>query len=446
MRPHYTGLSASWLKDELSSIFGASLIGLWLGEDFAINSTLEITSWPGRVGPTLTYTPNSNGRYTVTQLNGRLAMQDLTPQVAGNQKTLRNTNLGAPPKSLWTFTKIGASVNFDAVNAVVPQAVNHGLMKNINDATWFASPWLTNKNGLQSTDASTDSSIGSVYHAEYSSNATNGIAVGGYYDDVITRLAWPWPLTLAIALSAVPTSIQQIKGVIAVKRFMGQPLTAVELFVRDIVDALGSDLNSMYVVDDADLNGSNQVTLIRSRMTGAGNLSPYLTNYYPTTTTVNGRRLMYAANNTVDGQYSGFPSVSPLVHSVLCVAAVTPLPFPDNRTLYVGHNTYGTLMGSAFSSNWFTTGDIRNYIDSQVDNPSAVTTAGLHLIGGWQVSPTPTADAGLFGGQSGWSGGRNWNANMGCVMQLRVGVEAISASNFQYVLARCKDYYAGNWG
>jgi hypothetical protein len=433
IEPRHEGLSSNWLKDELSSIFGATIQGLWLGEDLPYDASGNVTSWPGRIGPTLTN--RTANLFTRNQTNGRLGI--FTP---ANLAMALASNASGTGKSFWIASD---GYTLTPNNAVVVMAYNNSnklpIYVNSLQTIWTSSGETHAVDGVLSETFPTSGPV--IVEGYYTGTGADHIEVGGYFSN---PQAFMRTLPVVLQLSAIPTSIQRVKGVIALKRYRGTPMLAQEILARDLIEVLGANLASLYIMDDAVLSGSTP-TALRSRMVGKNNLT--VSGAAFASRLVNGRRCIYAPDTNQDRQFSGFSALSTLIHSVLCVAAI-PASFSGFNCLYkgAGGGLNNTCVGYPLTTSWYTgtayplPDTLRHYIDSQVETLSAVTTPGLHLIGAY-YNGVPTLDAASLGGTPDGTGQRSWNADIGLCAQLLTPVTSLSASTFASVLELCKRYY-----
>lgn len=432
--PRNEGLSASWLKDELSSIFGATIQGLWVGEDLRFDGSGNVTSWPGRVGPTLTN--RTANLFTRAQSNGRLGL--FTPSNLAMALANNTTGTG---KSFWVATD---GYTLSPNNAVVAMAYNNSnklpIYVNSLQTIWTSSGEVHAVDGVLSETFPGSGPV--IVEGYYNAAGADHIEVGGFFANPQAFLR---TLPVVLQLSAIPTSIQRVKGVIALKRYRGTPMLAQEILARDLIEVLGAALGSLYIMDDAIISGGVP-TVLRSRMVGKNNLT--VTGAAFATRFVNGRRVVYAPDTTQDRAFAGFSALGAQIHSVLCVAA-TPASFSSFNCLYRGAagGLNNTCVGYPLTTNWYTgtahpaPSDLRHYIDSQVETLSAAT-SGLHLIGAYYTG-TPASDSPNLGGAPDGTGGRSWNADIGLCAQLLTPVTSLSASVFASVLELTRRYYGG---
>jgi hypothetical protein len=185
-------LSPAWLHAKLASIFGADLIGLWIGEDLVVDISNNVTSWPGRVGPTLASNLN---KFTPTAVNGRKGFFT----AVNNNKSLTGT--------------IAAARSFLSVHA--PRAgiaTTSTVITNPSDPFTTVSPftdWFTGSGWSHYLNgAATDvlPSVGPalvVAESDKASNVNTALEVGG---SAASGVCWMLPIMLIAAIAVIPTA------------------------------------------------------------------------------------------------------------------------------------------------------------------------------------------------------------------------------------------------
>ncbi len=99
----YGRRSPAWLHRRLVAVFGAKITGLWIGEDIACDGSGNVTSWPGRIGPTLAVFAGG-GTLKRTTFNGRIAAVS-----SGSNRHLFDGTL-SPLKSHWSVSNSQSTV------------------------------------------------------------------------------------------------------------------------------------------------------------------------------------------------------------------------------------------------------------------------------------------------------------------------------------------------
>jgi hypothetical protein len=78
--------SPAWLTSKLSTLLGADLIGLWLGDDAVVDGSSDVTSLPERVGAALNN--GGAGKFKTSLLYGRRGLLGVAGQLSRLQATL----------------------------------------------------------------------------------------------------------------------------------------------------------------------------------------------------------------------------------------------------------------------------------------------------------------------------------------------------------------------
>lgn len=259
---HHDGLSASWLKDELYSIFGATIQGLWVGEDLVYDAAGDVTSWPGRIGPTLTN--STANRFKRAQVNGRLG----TTSAALSAKSLYHPTSGKG-LSFWLATNGFTATTTNQVGVSANSGNKPAIMTSPGNDLWTANGEVHCIDGLPTEKLPTDTSPITIEGYYPGGNLFDGIEVSGFAigTPVWDYQSWQGSNVVLMQLSAIPTALQRIKGVIAIKRFRGiVPPSPAELLARDLGDILGAKLIGLWIGDDVVVDSANKVTSWPSRV------------------------------------------------------------------------------------------------------------------------------------------------------------------------------------
>jgi hypothetical protein len=197
-------LFPAWLTTELKKIYGSSILGLWVGEDLVVNGSNQVTSWPGRVGPTLT--PLTAQLFPQTTLNGRKAIATPTTQV--DICDLRAT-FGSAATSFFAVASFTSNTSthrflFDSYNN------SEGVIyAPINSTTWYtATGWshYADGNATETVPTSGVHVIEGVKSTSTKIGAAFGhSAAGGNH--------WPGSRAFGMTLSTIPSAEQRALGV-----------------------------------------------------------------------------------------------------------------------------------------------------------------------------------------------------------------------------------------
>lgn len=306
-------LSANWLHIRLLEIFGSSLIGLWIGEDLVTSGT-DVTSWPGRVGPILTYGANSQTRKFSRVFDGKFAVKDTVGYTA-NTVVLVASGAAVPGvQSLWT---VYTSPNTHPLHQSVLTGAqtNAGLVVNQNTNSWWNFGTARYVNGIL-TNAFTPSAK-AISECDIS---TSGIWLGGRDSTTTDGTTIPGSLFFGMALSAIPTVAQRILATIALKQYYGITVSASDLLARDLLRNEGSNVTGLWILDDAVIDGAEAITSLPSR--AGGNMVNQYAGLLPSGT-VNGRRCtIQSAEDAQRALIATIPSSS----SLLTVAEINEKP------------------------------------------------------------------------------------------------------------------------
>lgn len=186
------------LTRQLQDIFGATLEGLWLGDDIVVDGAGLVTSWPGRVGGTLT---NSTvNRFAIGEVNGRRATATGT---LGQLKSLWVSGTSNIYSHIAVATMQSPRANYETITNSRNEA-NFTISRNQQQATIYthAGAYTHFVNGVASTTfpasgvaiVESDTVIGTLL--------TTGTSVGG---GAAADYIWPGNIMAVVALTANPT-------------------------------------------------------------------------------------------------------------------------------------------------------------------------------------------------------------------------------------------------
>jgi len=195
-----------WLHTALSTLFGATLIGLWVGEDLVVDGSNNVTSWPGRVGGTLA---NSTAyRYQGSTLGSRKAATKTTTTVA-----VLSANLGAAVKSVIAVAE-KLSGNFADYNQLFRAGSSSVyLIGNTGTSEWFGAGVQHYNDGVGPTMA-----IPTGIHV-FQGDYTSGTETTIYYGSSAAGTNWLAPAGCLLALSAIPSAANRAAAVVPLKTY-----------------------------------------------------------------------------------------------------------------------------------------------------------------------------------------------------------------------------------
>ena len=196
----------SWLYDELYKVFGASMIGLYVGEDIIYDSSNNVTSWPGRIGGTLTNI--SVNRFQLVK-SPRFCISATDPTT---QKGLQC--LGTGIKSVISVAEINSLPANATQYLISSTAVNEILAVSGTTSVWFSGGATFYKDGVNTNVLSLNNHI---YEATTNSTWSN-IVLGGL---TIATVPWRGKISLILELTSIPTASQRISYVNILNTYYG---------------------------------------------------------------------------------------------------------------------------------------------------------------------------------------------------------------------------------
>lgn len=307
--------TATWLHSRLSAIFGASLVGLWIGEDLVVDGSNNATSWPGRVG---TLNHGTAARFSTAAVSGR--------------RGLTNPASNTTAKSFYTTLNSATSVLIVAQAEAVPTTRVVYVVDSTTrldtlamasaSSVWGNSAGVSRYgNGLLTSAVTTSVS---VYEAACTA-ALDGFTLGAQRN---TLNVYPWAGSLfaAVAVSSI-TPAQRILATAALKRYYGLTITPQESLAEALATIYGSALAGLWIGDDLIVSGSD-VTSWPGR--AGGNLAPIVAGTYRTRVSSGGRYYTTSPANTRAGLQL---ASSDVIKSWVVVAEIPTLPF---GSLYPG--------------------------------------------------------------------------------------------------------------
>lgn len=245
----------------IQAILGNTIVWMGFGTDFTLTGS-TIDSWPGRVGGTLTYTPNSIGRYSRGVTNG-LPSSYCTADGNSN-KSLRLTGSTAL-KSFWAVSALNVNFPNGAQNLIVPNSVNQGLIRGYySDQVWYPQAgWTFYKDGEQTNGIELNSLH--LYQGDNSSLTDTDFAVGGYVGDYTPRAPYDMPIMFGMVLNAVPSEANRL----AVTNILMEHFGIVNetlLLTKRIANLVGSaNITSMWIGDDTVVGTYTDITSFKAR-------------------------------------------------------------------------------------------------------------------------------------------------------------------------------------
>lgn len=208
-------LTPAQLTSALKTLFDASLTGLWIGEDLITNPQGQLTSWPGRIGGTLTQQDGYFGT-RLAGIAGRSAMYD--PAGGTSKKSLFSATAGTiatviacavPPAIPFTNYKTIAKIHQG-------DGVGEALVGGIGESTWYPSG-THYKAGIATEDAT---SGGLTVYQNDGGSFDGTLRVGGSGLPYPNR-TWESEITLVLILSSTPSAIQRTEANAFIQRYYG---------------------------------------------------------------------------------------------------------------------------------------------------------------------------------------------------------------------------------
>ena len=399
------------LTKSLLDIFGADLIGLWVGEDIVVSGA-DVTSWPGRVGPTLTN--GDAGRYSLTTVGGRISLNCNTAAFKYLTTTL--------PTFLSVFA-VATDNDLPATSdyrALVESDSTSPLTKGVTgSSTWYPGSWTTFRDGAESSDISTGQH---VYSSQYGVSVETLFNVGGNIDD--TR-NWVGTISFVLALAAVPTPSKAASALLAIDEYYGIAVSPQQILAKGLLDIFGADLIGLWVGEDIVVDGSDNITSWPGRVGGV--MTPMAS--YRSLSMVSGLKSSFTNDATAVRGYTVSGS-SMAGKSFITVASLPALPFS-------GYNVaHGNLTDSLYGSSGTTLiSGTASFVDGVATNDVSGLPSGLHIL--QSDFPGSGGTGTRIGGSSGIPS-QNWTADLSFAMTLAA---APSAANRSAAIALLRSYY-----
>lgn len=183
------------LTARLQLLFGSSLLGLWIGDDIQVDESLNVTSWPGRVGPTLAN--STDNRFTIGALGGRRA---LAPGTIAQPKSLQYQTI-SNVRSVIAFAECGAAVTaYETLTDAYNNAAALTIRNNLTGSFFTDLGWA---HAVDGTLTEVIPAAGAHTIEGSRSTVTTGVAVGGNY---ASNRTWPYRIGTVLALDVVPSA------------------------------------------------------------------------------------------------------------------------------------------------------------------------------------------------------------------------------------------------
>jgi hypothetical protein len=206
----FTFRSPGWLLARLVAIYGAALIGLWIGEDLLLDGSGNVVSWPGRIGGALTSsavqfgTVTSGGRlYTHTVASaGRVLSSAIEELVRSAIIVARADPIIIPANGGYAVSDAGYS-----------QPLLQGLS---GSAAWSTYGGASHYRDGSATAVITDGVH--VYEGVNAAKSVAGFRVGGLGGGYGT-FDFVGDIGCALALSAVSSSAQRAAAISPIAQY-----------------------------------------------------------------------------------------------------------------------------------------------------------------------------------------------------------------------------------
>jgi hypothetical protein len=203
------GLGPSWVSSQLASVYGAELIGLWVGDDIAVDGSNLITGWPARIGNALAN--STANRFGVTTVNGRRG----TAPGANEFKSLEAA-LSATGVHYFAIVN-GAAVAVDYERVIDCRIGGGGqFIRQLAGVIYTATGW---SHAIDNTATESYTEMVSGLHLIASAKAASdaaGIAIGGQSND---SRVFSGNLMMVGVLSAAPSAGQNASMLALAKRY-----------------------------------------------------------------------------------------------------------------------------------------------------------------------------------------------------------------------------------
>jgi len=406
-----TSLTPPWLHSQLKNIYGSSLLGLWIGEDIVVDGSNNVTSWPGRVGGTLTH---SNTDYATAIKNVKKGM---TFSII-NKNSLYSVDLGVVCKSFWAVAQSPPlpSTSFQVLCKSRLDGDDPILLDSGVSTLFTTTGWSHYVDSVLTETLTPGVHVIEGIKASPNAAATN--CMKGYSAN------YQWSATdyFRMALSAIPTQLQRLQTQFVLDSYYRPSQAPAAKLALDLYRLLGDTILGLWVGEDITLLGSNLATW-------PGRFGPTLT---PTgtylTQLVGGRRYARADNATDVHRITGTFSAAPL--SFISVASVPAL-------IGDGSSLIGQPAGAFLSNNtpglWYTTTSWAHYRNGVADETCVAATPAV-----FEASIASQVDVGLeFGGRAAIVA-RSWTTDFGFLLAL----SAVLSSDQRYLVNQIlRSYY-----
>lgn len=205
----YRRMTANSLTSGLAAALGAKLTGLWIGEDIVINGSNQVTSWPGRVGNTISKNAGVPGFFARAEANGRYGISN--DQVATYVRLDVTLTAGA---SIWSVASPATLPVGDY--ATLARGSDAWFVGNSGTSSWFSPPAAHYRNGIASEVLTTGVSV-------YESVASIGAALSffGGSDVIGAARNWRGQAYAFMLLGSAPTAGERAAAVALLRQYYG---------------------------------------------------------------------------------------------------------------------------------------------------------------------------------------------------------------------------------
>lgn len=207
------------LSIKLKRALGLNLVGLYIGEDMVTNTSNQVTSWPARLGPTLTN--SSDNKFNISSIDNKKYFNNssgLTKALTGSLSAVPKTVITVAKPNTLPLTTASYLVNFSTGTSIPMLAMSSG-----------SSVWNTGSLGLtQYANGITGSSISgsqTIYESYYASNASVNVTVGGMGGTPIGANPWLGEASCMLFCTSSLTPLERSRVNTALGDYYGIPVS-----------------------------------------------------------------------------------------------------------------------------------------------------------------------------------------------------------------------------
>jgi hypothetical protein len=198
------------LYSDLLAIFGADLIGFWIGEDLVVDESNNITSWPGRIGGT--FNNETAARFGVNQIGGRQFSNPGTLEA----KCLSLSG-GITASAIIVATGHAAVTAYESILYNYSAFLNPPMARDALTSNWHtASGWAHFCDGAAS-EVIPELGI-HIFEADKLGETETGVKLLGAGT---SAAQWPGSVSFYLRLSSIPSESQRASAVELLQDYYG---------------------------------------------------------------------------------------------------------------------------------------------------------------------------------------------------------------------------------